>query len=83
MAGPQLIADGLSPILGRHAKPTLAPDRDSGELVHSRDPGIVAADIRLGAYRPASQYVVFLAIFASTVTCLPATSHSIQMAGYI
>ena len=83
MAGPKLIADGLSPILGRHAKPTLAPDQDGGELVHSRDPSTIAAAIRLGAYRPASQYVVFLAIFVSTVTCSPATSHSIQMAGYI
>ena len=50
MAGPQLIADGLPLILGRHTKPTLAPDQDGGKLVHLRDPGIVAAAVCLGAY---------------------------------
>ena len=71
MAGPQLIADGLPLILGRHTKPTLAPDQDGGKLVHLRDPGIVAAAVCLGAYRQASRCVVFLVIFASAMTCLP------------
>ena len=71
MAGPQLIADGLSPILGGHTKPTLTPDRDGGGLAHSRDPGIIAAAVHLGAYRQAGRCVVFLVIFVSTMTCLP------------
>ena len=71
MVGPQLIANGLSPILGGHTKPTLALDQDGGGLAHSRDPGIIAATVHLGAYQQASQCVVFLVIFVSTMTCLP------------
>ena len=71
MARPQLIADGLSPILRGHTKPTLAPDRDGGGLAHSRDPGIVAAAVCLGGISTSRRCVVFLVIFASTMTCLP------------
>ena len=42
----------------RGTQPSLALDRDGGELAHSRDPGFVAA-VFLGVYRQASRYVVF------------------------
>ena len=71
MVGPQLIADGLSLILGRHTKPALTLDQDGDRLARLRDPGIIAAAVCLGAYRQASWCVAFLIIFASIMTCLP------------
>ena len=59
------------PILGGGYKPTLASDRDGGELAHSRDPGFVVVAIFLRVYRQASRYVLLLFTLASSMTCLP------------
>ena len=71
MAAPRQIAHGCVSYSRGAYKPTLASDRDGGELAHSRDPGFVVAAVFPRVYRQASWCVLFLFTLASAVTCLP------------
>ena len=58
MAAPQQIAHSRASDSRGAYKPTLASDRDGGELAHSRDPGFVVAAVFLRVYRQASRCVL-------------------------
>ena len=65
MVAPQQIAHGRASDSRGAYKPTLASDRDGGELAHSRDPGFVVTAVFLRVYRQASRCVL-----SSLLLCL-------------